>query len=180
MQGATVKIISLVALALLTQLAKAGTDFGHWTTGATSDKGAVYAATANDSGAIFGEYCFFSSKVCSWHLALDMKCEKGADYPVLANSDKGAISLVLTCVGETSGGFYQYVFKNWQQVENIAREGAMIGIATPLQSDQFKVYRFLLDGLNRSTRSVESAFFASVGTAPGKNTRPVSTQSETL
>ena len=175
------KIISLLALTFLTPLAQADTTYGHWTTGATGDKGAIYAATANDSGAIFGEYCFFSSKVCSWHLALDMKCEKGADYPVLANSDKGAMSLVLTCVGETSAGFYQFVFKNWQQVENIAREGSMIGIATPLQADQFKVYRFLLDGLNQSTRSVESAFFGSVGATPGKNTKQVvNTQSVVL
>lgn len=174
--------LALTLTILSVQLAQADTNFGHWSIGTTTNKAMAYAATANDDGAIFGEYCGFSSKKCSWEIGIDMACTKGADYPVLANTDKGAINLTLLCVGPMPGGIlYEYIFKNWKDLENVAKSGSMIGIAAPLQADQFKVYRFVLDGLNQSTNSLESSFFASVGNASGKNTKPVlSTQSEIL
>ncbi len=173
-----VVILALAATILLAPMAHSDTTFGHWFTGATSDKSGVYAATANDDGAVFGKYCYFSTKDCTWDIAIDMVCEKGAYYPVLANSDKGATSLVLQCVGPMTGNkFYQYVFNDWKDVEKIIKTGSRLGIATPLQSDQFKVYRFLLDGMTQSTDSVETSFFAAVAASSnGKSTtKPTNT-----
>ena len=167
-----IAILALAATILFAPMSHSDTTFGHWSTGATSDKSGVYAATANDDGAVFGKYCYFSTKDCSWHIAVDMVCEKGAFYPVLANSNKGAASLVLQCVGPMTGNdLYQYVFNNWKDVEKIIKTGSRLGIATPLQSDQFKVYRFLLDGMTQSTDSVETPFFAAVAPKNGKSTK---------
>lgn len=164
-------IPATIILMLLAPMAHSDTTFGHWSTGATSDKSGVYAATANDDGAVFGKYCYFSTKDCSWHIAIDMACEKEAYYPVLLNSDNGAASVMLQCVGPMKGSnLFQYVFNNWKDVEKIVKTGSRVGIATPLQSDQFKVYRFLLDGMTQATDSVETPFFAAVAAISPKNT----------
>lgn len=178
-----ISILALAVTILLVPMAHSDATFGHWSTGATTDKGAVYAATANDDGAVFGKYCYFATKSCSWHIALDMVCEKDSYYPVLANSDKGAANLVLQCVGPMTGSnFYQYVFGNWKDVEKIITASSRLGIATPLQSDQFKVYRFLLDGMSQSADSIETSFFAAVAGNNSKSTaKPKnSTTSEVL
>ena len=63
------KLAILVATVLwLSNLARAESTFGHWTTGVVTNNAGVYAATINDSGAILGEYCYFSSKSCTWTL----------------------------------------------------------------------------------------------------------------
>jgi hypothetical protein len=172
-----IAIIALAATILFAPMAHSDTTFGHWFTGATNNKSGVYAATANDDGAVFGKYCYFSTKVCTWDIAVDMACEKSAFYPVLASSDKGATSLVLQCVGPMTGSnLYQYVFNNWEDVEKLIKTGSRLGIATPLQSDQFKVYRFLLDGMTQSTDSIETPFFAAVAANNSKSTtKPRST-----
>jgi hypothetical protein len=174
-----IAILALAATILLAPMAHSDTTFGRWSTGVTGDKSGVYASTVNDEGSVFGEYCYFSTKICSWNIAIDMVCEKDAYYPVLANSDKGAASLMLQCVGPMTGNslYYQYVFNNWKDVEKLIKTGSKLGIATPLQSDQFKVYRFLLDGMTQSTASVETPFWAAVAANGGKSstTKPTNT-----
>jgi hypothetical protein len=88
---------------------------------------------------------------------------------------QGAAHLMLQCVGPVNGNsLYRYVFNNWKDVEKIIRNGSKLGIATPLQSDQFKVYRFLLDGMAQSTNSIETSFFAAVQAGSNKSTtKPV-------
>jgi hypothetical protein len=153
---------------------------GHWITGITDGKSAVYAATLNDDGFVFGKYCFFASKTCSWHVALDMSCDADATYPVLASTDKGASTFSLKCVGKMDDTHYEYVFTNWKDLEKLVNKGDRLGIVTPLQSDQFRVYRFILDGLAQTTGTVESDFFSAVNPKNG-STKPVSsTTSETL
>jgi len=136
--------------------------FGHWTTGKVSNDSGMYAATMNDSGAILGEYCYYSSKSCTWTLAVDSTCEKDHSYPVLANTDKGAAYFDIVCLGRQENGLYTFGFKNWKDLEGLLKSGMRIGIATPMQSDQFKVFRFLLDGLIDSTKSMEKPFLASI------------------
>ncbi len=152
---------------------------GHWFTGMTSNKAAVYAATANDDGFVFGQYCYFSEKSCSWYVALDMGCEQNSTYPILASTDKGAATFTLKCIGKMDESHYTYVFTNWKDLEALIMTGARLGIATPLQSDQFRVYRFSLDGLVATTGEVEKDFFAAV-TDKGKTRNVSSTSSETL
>jgi hypothetical protein len=84
-------------------------------------------------------------------------------------------------VGRQENGLYSFGFKNWQDLELLLKSGARIGIATPMQSDQFKVYRFLLDGLTQSTKSIEEPFFAAVASPKSKPVEPTkSTVTSTL
>ncbi len=160
---------------------QAQTTFGSWTTGVIDNSGGLYAATINDSGAIFGEYCYFATKNCLWLIAVDSKCIKDQEYPVLANTDKGAASFTLHCNGVEKNGLYSFSFRNWKDLELMIRAGERLGIATPMQSDQFKVYRFLLNGLNASTQNIEGSFFAAVNAARPPIKRPTnSTATDTL
>jgi hypothetical protein len=136
--------------------------FGHWTTGEIQNNAGLYAATMNDSGALLGEYCFNATKVCQWKVGVDSVCEKGAEYPVLANTDKGAASFILVCDGQQTNGLYAFTFKNWKDLEGMIKAGERLGIATPMQIDQFKVFRFQLDGLNAAIKSMESTFVANL------------------
>lgn len=157
------KFSVLVAFTLsLASFVQADSTFGHWSTGVITNNAGVYAATMNDSGAILGEYCYFSSKSCTWTLAVNGACVKDSSYPVLANTDKGAAYFDIVCIGRLESGLYSFGFKNWQDLEHLLKSGARIGIATPMQADQFKVFRFLLDGLTQSTQSMEGPFFAAV------------------
>ena len=176
------KLAILVLTALcLPNLGQAESKFGHWVTGVVSDNSGVYAATVNDSGAILGEYCYFSSKSCTWTLAVDSTCDKDQSYPVLANTDKGAAYFDIVCIGRQENGLFSFGFKNWQDLERLLKSGARIGIATPMQSDQFKVFRFMLDGLTQSTKSMETPFFAAVASPKSRQGVPVnSTVTDTL
>jgi len=163
---------------LLSQ-ARASPSAGHWTTGITSNKAAIFAATTNDDGFIFGKYCYFSSKTCSWYVALDMGCEQDTFYPVLASSNKGAASFTLKCVGKIDEKLYSFVFTNWKDLESLIMTGERLGVVTPLQSDQFRVYRFALDGLVATSGEVERDFFAEVSKT-GQASKASTTASETL
>ncbi len=175
------RFILMFAALVLTNSARADGSVGHWTTGTLNNHRGVYSATMNDSGALLGEYCFYGSKTCSWMLAVDTACEKDHVYPVLANTDQGAAYFDLVCNGLQENGLYSFYFKNWQDLEHLLKSGARIGIATPMQADQFKVFRFLLDGLSESTKSMEIPFFAAVTSPnpkPGRAT--TSTLTDTL
>jgi hypothetical protein len=114
-------------------------------------------------------------------LAIDSVCEKDSSYPVLANTDKGAAHFDIVCLGQVANGMYSFGFKNWQELEHILKTGERIGIATPMQSDQFKVFRFLLDGLTQSTKVIETSFFAGANAPKAKAGRPAnSTVTDTL
>lgn len=151
---------------------QAQTTFGSWTTGVIENSAGVYAATMNDSGAILGEYCYYATKTCQWIIAVDSTCVKEQEYPVLANTDKGAASFTLHCNGLQANGLYSFSFRDWKDLETMIRAGARLGIATPMQTDQFKVYRFLLNGLNASTQNIEGPFFAAVKATPAPPKRP--------
>lgn len=120
-------------------------DFGNWHVD-TSSEDAVYAATGNDSGAVFGQFCFLSAGSCYWFLGMSTACEKDAQYPVLANSDAGAWKFDVVCNGQIPNGMYRYVFSDFNTVDALVRKGSRLGIAFPMKGDQFLVSRFLLNG----------------------------------
>ncbi len=89
---------------------------GDWGTGTSDDKAFMYAATLNDSGELFGEYCYFSTKQCSWYLMLHTACNSGAKYVVLANSDSSAVPLGMECRGKTKNGLFSDNISDWKNV----------------------------------------------------------------
>src|SRR5512144_2189785 len=67
-------------------------DYGKWTV-VTDDPTMMYAVVFNDSGALFGQYCYPEKGSCLWLISTSTSCEKDHKYPVLANSDGGAVPL---------------------------------------------------------------------------------------
>lgn len=140
----------LAAVALFCGLslgsAQAGETYGSWSVALGDNSEFIYAATMNDSGALLGQFCYPDSGKCLWMLGMKTTCETGSEYPVLANTDTGAIQLKITCSGPLSNGFYLYAFTEFDAVDAAVAGGTRIGFAVPLQTDQFRVVRFLLSG----------------------------------
>jgi hypothetical protein len=97
------KKLIFALLIVVTQLHAADQTFGSWFVGTTKDNDGMYTATVNDSGIIFGKYCFFSGNTCYWTVSDGSTCETSASYPVLMNSDSGATAAMLQCVAIVSG-----------------------------------------------------------------------------
>ncbi len=151
-KGSKVKKTLLQALFFLAWGASAlaqAEDYGKWTV-STEDKTMMYAVTFNDSGALFGQYCYPDKGSCLWLVSTSTACDKDHKYPVLANSDGGAAPLTLQCQGSIGGkgedAKYAYVFTDFDAVSNLVKNATRIGFAVPLQADQFKVVRFEVGG----------------------------------
>lgn len=173
-------VSAAVVLSLLPMTIDAQTSFGHWMTGPINDKAGFYAATVNESNDIFGEYCYFATKTCTWYVAMDSVCEKDHVYPVLGNTDQGAAPLELVCVGQFDEAHYSYAFRHWQDLERLVKTAKRVGLAMPMKEDQFQVHRFLLDGITASTKQLETGFFAAVGSSTAQPARNNSTVTSTL
>lgn len=140
----SIKITVFIVILLVSSLSHAEI-VGSWYS-KTDSESPLYAGTANDSGAILGQFCFPNEGSCLWLIGMKTECQKGNKYPALANSDAGAVPLELYCDGQSDNGLYRYAFSNFDAIDNAIRKGTRIGIALPLQTDQFIVVRFLLDG----------------------------------
>ncbi|GFO68196.1 hypothetical protein GMLC_17750 [Geomonas limicola] len=140
---------TLLALLLFVVCSLDGTasaqDVGNWSIDTKSTE-YLYAATVNDSGGLLGEFCFLKDNSCAWLLGMATACNQGASYPVLANSDAGAIQLQVYCDGQLENGLFRYVFTEFAAIDDLVKKSSKIGFAVPLQSDQFRVVRFLTKG----------------------------------
>ncbi len=147
----SVQVLILMLLSTLSNASSAQLRmFGSWGIGPIVDNEGVYAATINDSEAIFGQYCYPDKGACYWLLANDIDCDTGSKYPVLVNTDSGASSLELLCFKLKDKG--RYAFTDFDAIDKIARGSTRLGIAFPMQNGLFQVHRFSLDG---STRAVD-------------------------
>ncbi|CAG9297928.1 hypothetical protein [Celerinatantimonas diazotrophica] len=104
-----------------------------------------YAATKNKSGHVFGEYCYFKNKSCLFLIGIDITCHKGHQYPVLVNSEQGALNLTLSC-GNKVDHQNVLIFNNFDKIDQIVRTSSKLGVVVPMESGQFKVSRFSLLG----------------------------------
>lgn len=169
----------LTAASMLLALATAWpamsqTRVGDWSAGLTSDQEYMYAATVNDSGSVLMEACSFETGKCNWLITTDSACDGGETYPTLGNTDNGAAPLDLVCDGEISGGKHRLLFKNWESLERLINKSTRLGLAVPMQSDQFRVYRFSLNGMRASVEQMEAVFTETIkkqGAGEGKSTR---------
>jgi hypothetical protein len=157
-----------------------GEDFGKWTV-VTDDPTMMYAVTFNDSGALFGQYCYPDKGSCLWLISTSTSCEKDHKYPVLANSDGGAVPLTLHCQGTIGSkgvdAKYAYVFNDFDAVTNLVKNATRIGFAMPLQADQFKVVRFEVGGSAAALAAMRSKASAAMDDAKPKHTN---TRDQTL
>ncbi len=122
--------------------------FGNWIVGET--KSSHYAVTTNESSSLIGVYCFPNNGNCFWHLGLDSSCTIGDRYPVLLNTDIGSYQLSITCSEKIDATSYLYVFSDFEEIDAPMRKASKAGFALPLQSDQFRVIRFNLEGSSQA------------------------------
>jgi hypothetical protein len=155
------QIRAWLALVLLTGLPHLtfaqAQQFGDWRVELDDSGDFMYAATINDSGEILGEYCYFSSEQCNWILGMATECDEGDTYVLLGNSSKAAKPLDVTCLTDLGEGVHVYAFE-WKELESVIKGAKWVGMAFPMQGDAFTVVRFSLDGIDASTRLMETGF----------------------
>jgi len=100
------------------------------------------AYTANDSKSSFGVFC--SGEKCLFYLHQALKCEPGAKYSVLMNSQAVSTALSMECT-QIGGNLFQ-ILDPFEAVLKATQAGEMIGFAVALQSGAFAVTRFSLAG----------------------------------
>jgi hypothetical protein len=151
-------------------------DNGKWNV-VTTDPTMMYAVVFNDSGALFGQYCYPDKGTCLWLISISTQCEKDHKYPVLANSDGdgGAMQLTIQCQGSIGGegkdAKYAYVFTDFDSVTSLLKNGKRVGFTIPLQSDQFKVVRFNLQGAEKAISQMRDKASEAMDESKSKNTK---------
>lgn len=162
---------SFIVFSIASNSSSHAESFGKWHTGTTnSGEKLFFAVTANDSGNLLGQYCSPSTGNCIWLLGMNASCKEGDQYPVLANSDKGAAHILVYCNAKLDNGLYSYVFTDFDTVNDFVMKGSKIGFAVPLQSDQFRVVRFDLIGSNRAISTMRSIAEKTHRRSPSKTT----------
>jgi hypothetical protein len=133
-----------------------------------------FAATANDSGNVFGQWCDVRDGNCMYLIAIPMRCEEGETYPVLANSDSSANAVEIVCRGPLEGrnadgrALYRFVFTNFASIDHQVRQSQRIGFAFPTQGDAFHVSRFSLSGALQAISAMRSAAERAVSSGPAR------------
>jgi hypothetical protein len=111
-----------------------------------------YAATETAERHVFGQYCYFEDETCIYLITNGMKCDVGTTLPALLNSDNYVSSVELYC-GEEMDGVNVLVFKDFDEVDAVAKENKIMALALATQSGHFRVTRYSLVG---STYAIES------------------------
>jgi hypothetical protein len=120
------------------------TKIGSWQVDVSEDKSYVYASTTNESGSVFGQFCFVEAKSCVYLVGTDTPCTMGKKSPSLANTNAGAVVYELLCDEKTNNNNFRYLFTDFDSIDKLARLTLKVGFAIPLEGDQFKVVRFQL------------------------------------
>jgi hypothetical protein len=129
--------------------------FEKWTVGVMTGNEGLFAATSNDSGGIFGEYCSRDNETCMWLLSADTTCNEGNEYPVLVNTDAGASFTRIVCMKPINGR-PRYAFASYADIERIVEGASWMGVAFPLASGKFHVSRFSLTGRAQAVAFMEN------------------------
>ena len=138
------KITQVLLIALLTclplcaQAQKLASQ--NWIVDLNGQKNEAY--TANDSKSSFGVFC--SGEKCLFYLHQALKCDPGAKYSVLMNSQAISTALSIECT-QIGGNLFQ-ILDPFEAVLKATQTGEMIGFAVALQSGAFAVTRFSLAG----------------------------------
>lgn len=130
----------------------------NWSVSPHNNTGFI-AASVNESLQVFGQYCFAGTSKCVWMLSIDRSCTKGDKYPVLINSNVGALSAELLCDEPLERGKQRYIFLNFDEIDQAVRGSSKLAIAMPLQGDTFVVVRFNLIGALEALKTMHIKLF---------------------
>src|SRR5258708_4613276 len=161
--------VILALLLTVSSLAKEQKQAPDWYGLTTGDE--FYSAlTVNDSGNVFGQWCYFESGNCMYLVSLTTACEKGSSYSILANTDAGAQMLQLQCFGPydtDSGKRHRYAFSDFDVIDGLVRKANKIGFAMALQDGYFNVVRFTLLTSNAALDKMREATLARIAKPKG-------------
>ena len=129
--------------------------FGSWAVIRASDGVDLIAITVNEAGSSVGFRCFATSQECIHVLSANIICKDGDTQPVLINSDHSALSMNAVC--SINGNNHELLLTNYDVIHEILKKGSHVGFAMPMESGQFKVVRFSLDGSGTAMDFVEEA-----------------------
>lgn len=155
-------LFAILALALLGRASAASLTFGHWLVATSADGRDVYAATVNDRGEIFGEFCNYHSASCRWLLTVRTPCRFGDVYPILANSKSGANPIAIFCTGALGRSAFGMALMNRRKLEASIERSPRVGFAVPLAGGGFSVAQFQLEGRVQATSFLQKSFFAEI------------------
>ena len=131
--------------------------YGDWTVMLSEERTDLIAATSQDDDKFLAYRCFTSEGKCAHVIVTATRCEEGGNYPVLINASSGSLTVDCLC-SENENGTYELVPKNFDNFHNTLTESSgYIGFAIPLESGQFKVIRFSLNGAKRAMTAAEAA-----------------------
>lgn len=144
------RIIVLLLLAAVSLGARAD----DWITGDTDDGRTLYAGTVNADGMALMQACTVADGMCRWMIVVDIVC-KGGDptpTPIVLNARSEALPAQLYCLGV--GGapkpgekqFYRHGLSEFTPIDALLRKGGIVGLALPLESGAFRVFRYDLSG----------------------------------
>jgi hypothetical protein len=126
-------------------------------------RGGFYAATANDSGSLFGQWCDTDERSCVYLMAIPVHCARGERYLLLSNSDSSANGVEIVCRGalgsrnDDGRELYRYAFANFDSIDHQVRHSRRIGFAFPMADDAFHVSRFSLAGAVQAITAMRGA-----------------------
>lgn len=166
------RIVAVVALLAASSSGVARAErVGDWTY--QTDRG-WYAATVNDSGNVFGQWCDLRDGGCVYLMAIPIRCEDGEIYPVLSNSESSANVVEIVCRGALEGRnadgrpLYRFVFTNFASIDHQVRRSQRIGFAFPMSGDAFQVSRFSLAGAVQAISAMRGAAERAVTPSGGR------------
>ena len=115
----------------------------------------AYTVGKDDPKQLLAVRCFQESKKCLVVLSMGTQCEDKAFYPLLLNSDAGALHIRGFCT--VNEGRFEYILSPYDQVSQILYTAkGVLGIATPLEDGAFRAYRFNLYGAKDAIDLVSS------------------------
>lgn len=117
-----------------------------------------FAYSVNQAGEVIGQLCTYASdgNNCVYIFTMNLECKVGNEYPVLVNSDVGAIGLKVVCDRRLSGGSYRYFFY-YDDIDEAISTASNLSMVFPTDNDQFRVLRFSLSGSLAAIKKMREA-----------------------
>lgn len=122
------------------------------------DGGIQLAGTENASGNAFGVMCVASANACYAFVTLsDTKCTQGNSVPMLMNSPVGSKGMQATCtIIDSTPPLHLMILDDFDGAVGAIESGGEIGLAFPLKSGKFEVYRFSTAGAVAAVREART------------------------
>lgn len=127
-------------------------------TNATDNSGDQIAGTlSNDGKSYLVSRCFRNLKKCAIVISAPTKCEKDSEYPMLINSNDGSHHATGIC--SFNEDKYEYILMPYNTIlKLIDKDNGTIGFAMPLESGEFRAYRFSLLGAKKALSDMHTKF----------------------